>query len=105
MVDSDKWNSDAILHFTASRWQHYPELQAANIVHFPVVSVIRYCTSLQSEIAWNIIDLLPHASILTKVLKSMLYTKLELYVYSTDNQSGFKKQHAFDKCIYALKEI
>lgn len=45
------------------------------------------------------------ASILSKVLENILYTRLEMYVQTSDNQFGFKKKHSTDMCIYALKEL
>lgn len=45
------------------------------------------------------------ASVISKVLENILYTRLEMYVLTSDNQFGFKKRHGTDMCIYALKEI
>ena len=45
------------------------------------------------------------ASILSKVLESILLTRLEMYVLTNDNQFGFKRKHGTDLCIYALKEL
>ena len=44
------------------------------------------------------------ASILSKVLERVLLDRLCEYIYTTDNQFGFKAKHSTDLCIYALKE-
>ena len=45
------------------------------------------------------------ASILSKVLEIILLARLEIYLLTSDNQFGFKKEHGTDMCIFALKEI
>ena len=45
------------------------------------------------------------ASVLSKVLEFIILERIELSVYTHDNQFGFKKQHGTDTCIYAMKEI
>lgn len=45
------------------------------------------------------------ASLISKVLEIILYTRLEMFVLTNDSQFGFKKKHGTDMCIYALKEI
>ena len=45
------------------------------------------------------------ASVMSKVLETVLLSRLERYIMSTDNQFGFKRKHGTDMCIYALKEI
>lgn len=44
------------------------------------------------------------ASILSKVLEKMLLDRLSEFIYTTENQFGFKAKHSTDLCIYALKE-
>ena len=44
------------------------------------------------------------ASILSKVMEGILLDRLSEYIYTTDNQFGFKAKHSTDLCIYALKE-
>lgn len=45
------------------------------------------------------------ASVMSKVLETVVLCRLERYVLSTDNQFGFKRKHGTDLCIFALKEI
>ncbi len=45
------------------------------------------------------------ASVMSKVLETVLLCRLERYVLSADNQFGFKRKHGTDLCIFALKEI
>ena len=35
----------------------------------------------------------------------MLMNRLKEYLYTSDNQFGFKKKHGTDMCIYVLKEL
>lgn len=45
------------------------------------------------------------ASILSKVLESILLDRLNEVINATDNHFGFEAKHGPDLCIYALKEI
>ena len=45
------------------------------------------------------------ASVLSKVLEMIILERVELFVYTHENQFGFKKQHGTDTCIYVMKEI
>ena len=45
------------------------------------------------------------ASVLSKVLEIIILERIELFVYTHENQFGFKKQHGTDTCIYVMKEI
>ena len=45
------------------------------------------------------------ASVLSKVLEFMILERIEMFVYTHENQFGFKKQHGTDTCIYVMKEI
>ena len=45
------------------------------------------------------------ASVMSKVMETVLLSRLERYVLSTDHQFGFKRKHGTDLCIFALKEI
>ena len=45
------------------------------------------------------------ATIITsKVLESVLLLKCEEFLYSSDNQFGFKSRHSTEFCIYTLQE-
>ena len=43
-------------------------------------------------------------TISSKLLESLLLSRLKEYLTTTDNQFGFKTQHSTDTCIYLLKE-
>jgi exonuclease III len=45
------------------------------------------------------------ATIVSKVLEKVIYVKTEPYLYSSDNQFGFKKSHGTEMCVFVLKEI
>ena len=45
------------------------------------------------------------ASVLSKIFEGIMYTRLEMYILTHDNQFGFKRKHGTDMCIYSLKEI
>ena len=45
------------------------------------------------------------ASVLSKVLEFIILERIEMFVYTHENQFGFKKQHGTDTCIYVMKEI
>ena len=44
------------------------------------------------------------ATITSKVLESVLLVKREDYLYTSDNQFGFKSDHSTQFCIYTLQE-
>ena len=41
----------------------------------------------------------------SKIFENLMLTRLHEYMYTTDNQFGFKSGHSTELCIYALKEI
>ena len=45
------------------------------------------------------------ASVLSKVLEFIILERIEMFVYTHENQFGFKKQHGTDTCVYVMKEI
>ena len=45
------------------------------------------------------------ASVLSKVMETIILSRLEKYILSTDSQFGFKRKHGTDMCIFALKDI
>ena len=45
------------------------------------------------------------ASVLSKVLEKILLSRLEKFIFTKDNQFGFKAKHGTDMCIFALKEM
>ena len=44
------------------------------------------------------------ATIVSKILESVLFMKCSDYINSSDNQFGFKSSHSTDSCIYTLKD-
>lgn len=45
------------------------------------------------------------ASIVSKVVETILFNRISMYLETKPNQFGFKKKHGTDQCIYVLKEI
>ena len=45
------------------------------------------------------------SSIISKVFEHVIAERLEVYLWTNDNQFGFKSGHATDLCIYALTEF
>ena len=45
------------------------------------------------------------ASVLSKVLETIILSRIAMYISTNDNQFGFKKKHGTDMCIFALKEL
>ena len=45
------------------------------------------------------------SSIMSKVLEHLLLNHIESFLYTSDNQFGFKAKHSTDQCIYVLKEV
>ena len=43
--------------------------------------------------------------ITSKVFEHIILLRLEEYLWTTDNQFGFKSGHSTDHCIYALSEL
>ena len=40
----------------------------------------------------------------TKVVEKILYSRMDGYLQSTFNQSGFKRKHGREMCVFVLKE-
>ena len=45
------------------------------------------------------------SSVFSKILEHVLLKHIESYLYTSDNQFGFKAKHSTDQCIYLLKEV
>ena len=45
------------------------------------------------------------ATAASKIMESILMERLEAYLYTSDNQFGFKSKHSTELCIFALKEV
>ena len=43
--------------------------------------------------------------IMSKILESMILTRYEELLFTSDNQFGFKSKHSTDHCIFVLKEV
>jgi hypothetical protein len=44
-------------------------------------------------------------NVLSKVLELLILERCESYLYTTDNQFGFKRKHSVDMCVYILNEV
>ena len=45
------------------------------------------------------------SSVISKVLEVLLLDSMEYYLFTSDNQFGFKSKHSTHQCIYILKEL
>ena len=45
------------------------------------------------------------ATIVSKLFESIILYKCEVFLYTCDNQFGFKPKHSTELCIYTLKEF
>ena len=45
------------------------------------------------------------ASIISKIIETIILNRMETYLFTQSNQFGFKKKHGTDQCIFALKEL
>ncbi len=45
------------------------------------------------------------SSIISKIFEKVILHRLEEYLWTTDNQFGFKSGHSTDQCVYALTEF
>lgn len=45
------------------------------------------------------------ATILSKIIEKILLYRLEMFLYTADNQFGFKKSHSTEMCVWALKNV
>ena len=45
------------------------------------------------------------SSVISKVLEVLLLDRMEYYLFTSDNQFGFKSKHSTDQCIYILKKL
>ena len=45
------------------------------------------------------------SSVISKVFEHIILDRIESFLYTTDNQFGFKAKHATDQCLYLLKEV
>ena len=60
------------------------------------------CGNLTDKNNYRLIVL---SSITSKVFEHLILLRLEEYLWTTDNQFGFKSGHSTDLCIYALSEF
>ena len=60
------------------------------------------CGNLTDKNNYRLIAL---SSITSKVFEHIILLRLEEYLWTTDNQFGFKSGHSTDLCIYALSEL
>ena len=45
------------------------------------------------------------SNVFTKVVEKVLYSRMEDYLQSTNNQFGFKQKHGTEMCVFVLKEL
>ena len=45
------------------------------------------------------------ASIISKIVETIMLSRMEIHLVTQANQFGFKKKHGTDQCIFALKEL
>ena len=45
------------------------------------------------------------SSVISKVFEHIILDRIESFLYTTNNQFGFKAKHATDQCLYLLKEV
>ena len=45
------------------------------------------------------------SNVFTKVVEKVLYSRMEDYLQSTNNQVGFKRKHGTEMCVFVLKKL
>ena len=45
------------------------------------------------------------SNVFTNVVAKVLYSRMEDYLQSTNNQFGFKQEHGTEMCVFVLKEL
>ena len=72
------------------------------LIQTTIVPIIKNkCGNISSSNNYRPIAL---ATIISKLLESILLKKCEEYLYTSANQFGFKKAHGTELCIYTLRE-
>ena len=72
------------------------------LIQTTIVPIIKNkCGNISSSNNYRPIAL---ATIISKLLESILLKKCEEYLYTSTNQFGFKKAHGTELCIYTLRE-
>ena len=78
----------------------YMPVSMLNSVIVPIVK--NKCGNLSDKNNYRPIAL---SSITSKVFEHVILTRMESYLWTNDNQFGFKPSHSTDQCVYALSEI
>ena len=86
--------------FTSLLVHGYLPQQLMEIILIPVIK--NKCGNVSDSGNYRPIAI---ANIISKVLESILLSRCEEFLYTTDNQFGFKPNHSTDMCIYTLKEV
>ena len=80
--------------------QSYMPQSMINSIIVPIVK--NKCGNLTGKNNYRPIALF---SIAPKVFEHIILLRLEEYLWTTDNQFGFKSGHSTDLCIYELSEL
>lgn len=71
-----------------------------SVVLIPIIK--NKCGSISSKDNYRPIAL---ASIVSKLMEGIIFSRIENFLITSDNQFGFKKKHGTDQCVYVLKEV
>ena len=71
-----------------------------SVVLIPIIK--NKCGSISSKDNYRPIAL---ASIVSKLMEGVIFSRIEKFLITSDNQFGFKKKHGTDQCVYVLKEV
>ena len=75
----------------------------ADIIETTTVPIIKNrCDNLADSNNYRLIAI---ATIVSKLFKSIILYKCEEFLFTCDNQFGFKPKHSTELCIYTLKEF
>ena len=75
----------------------------ANMIETTIVPIIKNkCGNLADSNNYRPIAI---ATIVSKLFESVILYKFEEFLYTCDNQFGFKSKHSTELCIYTLKEF
>ena len=73
------------------------------MIETTIVPIIKNkCGSLADSNNYSLIAI---ATIVSKLFESIILYKCEEFLYTCDNQFGFKPKHSTKLCIYTLKEF
>ena len=118
--DLPTWKSSGLDCLNGESMKHTHPLLCL-IISICFISMFKHCYMPQSMINSVIIPIIKNKSgdftdknyyrpialtnIISKVLEHIIIIRLEEYLWTKDNQFGFKSRHSTDLCIYALTEL